>query len=251
MDCMMEKPLEGRVAIVTGASRGIGAQISRQLAGAGAKVIVNYFSNRHAAEAVCNEIIAAGGEALTVRADVSHAAEVRILFDAAIGRFGQVDILVNNAGILLSREIADIRDEEFDRVWSINTRSVFYALREAATRLADGGRVVSLSSTVTRLMLPNYAAYAATKGAVEQLTRVFAKEAGGRGITANIVSPGPVNTEMFTTGKSEETIRRMVALSFQGRVGEPRDVANLVLFLVSDEAAWITGQNISISGGAA
>jgi 3-oxoacyl-[acyl-carrier protein] reductase len=251
MDCMMEKPLEGRVAIVTGASRGIGAQIARQLAGAGAKVIVNYFSNRHAAEAVCNEIIAAGGEALTVRADVSHAAEVRILFDAAIGRFGQVDILVNNAGILLSREIADIRDEEFDRVWSINTRSVFYALREAATRLADGGRVVSLSSTVTRLMLPNYAAYAATKGAVEQLTRVFAKEAGGRGITANIVSPGPVNTEMFTTGKSEETIRRMAALSFQGRVGEPRDVANLVLFLVSDEAAWITGQNISISGGAA
>jgi 3-oxoacyl-[acyl-carrier protein] reductase len=248
---MMGKPLEGRIAIVTGASRGIGAEIARQLAGAGAKVIVNYFSNRHAAEAVCKEIMEAGGEALAVRADVSHTAEVRILFDAAIGRFGQVDILVNNAGILLSREIADIRDEEFDRVWGINTRSVFYALREAATRLADGGRVVSLSSTVTRLMLPNYAAYAASKGAVEQLTRIFAKEAGERGITANIVSPGPVNTEMFTTGKSEETIRRMAAMSFQGRVGEPRDVASLVLFLVSDEAAWITGQNISVSGGAA
>lgn len=251
MGRMMAKPLEGKIAIVTGASRGIGAEIARVLAGAGAKVIVNYFSNRHAAEAVCNEIAEAGGEALPVRADVSHAAEVRILFDAAIGRFGQVDILVNNAGILLSREIADIRDEEFDRVWSINTRSVFYALREAATRMADGGRVVSLSSTVTRLMLPNYAAYAASKGAVEQLTRIFAKEAGGRGITANIVSPGPVNTEMFTTGKSEETIRRMAAMSFQGRVGEPRDVANLVLFLVSAEAAWITGQNISVSGGAA
>jgi 3-oxoacyl-[acyl-carrier protein] reductase len=247
----MAKPLEGKVAIVTGASRGIGAEIARVLAGAGAKVIVNYFSNRHAAEAVCNEITGAGGEALSVRADVSHAAEVRILFDAAIGRFGCLDILVNNAGILLSREIADIRDEEFDRVWSINTRSVFYALREAATRMADGGRVVSLSSTVTRLMLPNYAAYAASKGAVEQLTRIFAKEAGGRGITANIVSPGPVNTEMFTTGKSEETIKRMAAMSFQGRVGEPRDVANLVLFLVSAEAAWITGQNISVSGGVA
>jgi 3-oxoacyl-[acyl-carrier protein] reductase len=248
---MMAKPLEGKIAIVTGSSRGIGAEIARVLAGAGAKVIVNYFSNRHAAEAVCNEITEAGGEALPVRADVSHAAEVRILFDAAIGRFGCVDILVNNAGILLSREIADIRDEEFDRVWSINTQSVFYALREAATRMADGGRVVSLSSTVTRLMLPNYAAYAASKGAVEQLTRIFAKEAGGRGITANIVSPGPVNTEMFTTGKSEETIRRMAAMSFQGRVGEPRDVANLVLFLVGPEAAWITGQNISVSGGAA
>lgn len=251
MDRMMTKPLEGRIAIVTGASRGIGAEIARSLAGAGAKIIINYFSNRHAAETVCSEIMEAGGEALSVRADVSHSAEVRILFDAAIGRFGRVDILVNNAGILLSREIADIRDEEFDRVWNINTRSVFYALREAATRLADGGRVVSLSSTVTRLMLPNYAAYAASKGAVEQLTRIFAKEAGGRGITANIVSPGPVNTEMFTTGKSEETIKRMAAMSFQGRVGEPRDVANLVLFLVSDEAAWITGQNISVSGGAA
>jgi 3-oxoacyl-[acyl-carrier protein] reductase len=248
---MMGKPLQNKVAIVTGASRGIGAEIARLLAEAGAKIILNYFSNRHAAEAVCSEIMEAGGEALPVRADVSHAAEVRILFDAAIGRFGRVDILVNNAGILLSREIADIRDEEFDRVWSINARSVFYALREAATRLADNGRVVSLSSTVTRLMLPNYAAYAASKGAVEQLTRIFAKEAGGRGITANIVSPGPVNTEMFTTGKSEETIKRMAAMSFQGRVGEPRDVANLVLFLVSEEAAWITGQNISVSGGAA
>ena len=248
---MMGKPLQNKVAIVTGASRGIGAEIARLLAEAGAKIILNYFSNRHAAETVCSEITEAGGEALPVRADVSHAAEVRILFDAAIGRFGRVDILVNNAGILLSREIADIRDEEFDRVWSINARSVFYALREAATRLADNGRVVSLSSTVTRLMLPNYAAYAASKGAVEQLTRIFAKEAGGRGITANIVSPGPVNTEMFTTGTSEETIKRMAAMSFQGRVGEPRDVANLVLFLVSEEAAWITGQNISVSGGAA
>jgi 3-oxoacyl-[acyl-carrier protein] reductase len=248
---MMGKPLQNKVAIVTGASRGIGAEIARLLAEAGAKIILNYFSNRHAAEAVCSEIMEAGGEALPIRADVSHAAEVRILFDAAIGRFGRVDILVNNAGILLSREIADIRDEEFDRVWSINARSVFYALREAATRLADNGRVVSLSSTVTRLMLPNYAAYAASKGAVEQLTRIFAKEAGGRGITANIVSPGPVNTEMFTTGKSEETIKRMAAMSFQGRVGEPRDVANVVLFLVSEEAAWITGQNISVSGGAA
>jgi 3-oxoacyl-[acyl-carrier protein] reductase len=248
---MMGKPLQNKVAIVTGASRGIGAEIARLLAEAGAKIILNYFSNRHAAEAVCSEIMEAGGEALPVRADVSHAAEVRILFDAAIGRFGRVDILVNNAGILLSREIADIRDEEFDRVWSINARSVFYALREAATRLADNGRVVSLSSTVTRLMLPNYAAYAASKGAVEQLTRIFAKEAGGRGITANIVSPGPVNTEMFTTGKSEETIKRMAAMSFQRRVGEPRDVANVVLFLVSEEAAWITGQNISVSGGAA
>ncbi len=167
------KPLKDKVAIVTGSSRGIGAEIARTLAGAGAKVIVNYIVNRKAAEAVCAEITKAGSESLAIRADVSHPAEARILFDAAIGRFNRVDILVNNAGVLLSRKIADIRDEEFDRILSVNIKGVFYALREAATRLSDDGRVVSLSSTVTRLMLPSYGAYAASKGAVEQLTRLL------------------------------------------------------------------------------
>ena len=213
--------------------------------------MVNYTGNRKAADAVCAAITKAGGESLAVKADVSDPIQVRMLFDAAIERFKRLDILVNNAGVLLSRKIAEIGDEEFDRVLSINVRGVFYALREAATRLADGGRVISLSSTVTRLMLPGYGAYAASKGAVEQLTRVFAREVGERGITANIVSPGPVNTEMFTTGKSEETIKRMAAMSFLGRVGEPEDIARVVLFLVSDEAGWVTGQNISASGGAA
>jgi 3-oxoacyl-[acyl-carrier protein] reductase len=247
----MIKPLKDKVAIVTGSSRGIGAEIARTLAGAGARVIVNYAFNRKAAEAVCADIAKAGSEALAVRADVSHPAEARILFDAAIGRFNRVDVLVNNAGVLLSRKIADISDEEFDRVLNVNIKGVFYGLREAATRLADGGRVVSLSSTVTRLMLPNYGAYAASKGAVEQLTRIFARETGERGITANIVSPGPVNTEMFTAGKTEETIKRMANMSFQGRIGEPEDIARVVLFLVSNEAGWVTGQNISVSGGAA
>ena len=247
----MTKPLQDKVAIVTGASRGIGAEIARTLAGAGAKVVVNYLGSRKAAETVCTGIMQSGGESLAVKADVSNSAEMRQLFDAAIERFSCVDILVNNAGVLVSRSIADIRDEEFDRVLNVNIKSVFYALREASTRLADGGRVVSLSSTVTRLMLPNYGAYAASKGAVEQLTRVFAREAGTRGITANIVSPGPVNTEMFTTGKSEETIKRMAGMSFAGRIGEPEDIARVVLFLVSDGAGWVTGQNISVSGGVA
>ncbi|MEO7320871.1 MAG: SDR family oxidoreductase [Nitrosospira sp.] len=245
------KPLQDKVAIVTGSSRGIGAEIARALARAGAKVIVNYGWNQKAAEAVCSKITQAGGEALAVKADVSNSAEMRKLFDAAIDRFKGVNILVNNAGVLLSSSIANTSDEEFDRVLNINVKSVFYALREAATRLADGGRVVSLSSTVTRLMLPNYGAYAASKGAIEQLTRIFAKEAGERGITANIVSPGPVNTELFRTGKSEETIKRMASMSFMGRIGKPEDIAGVVLFLVSDDADWITGQNISASGGLA
>lgn len=247
----MIKPLRDKVAIITGSSRGIGAEIARTLANAGAKVVVNYVGNQKAAAAVCAAIEKAGGESLAVRADVSNSTEIRKLFDAAIERFNRVDILVNNAGILLSRKIADISDEEFDRVLNTNVKSVFYALREAATRLAEDGRVVSLSSTVTRLMLPNYGAYAASKGALEQLTRIFAKEAGERGITANIVSPGPVNTEMFTTGKSEETVKRMASMSFLGRIGEPEDIARVVLFLVSDEAGWVTGQNISASGGVA
>ena len=245
------KPLQDKVAIVTGSSRGIGAEIARALARAGAKVIVNYAGNQKAAEAVCAEITQTGGEALAVKADASNSAEMRKLFDAAIDRFKCVNILVNNAGVLLSSSIANTSDEEFDRVLNINVKSVFYALREAATRLADGGRVVSLSSTVTRLMLPNYGAYAASKGAIEQLTRIFAKEAGERGITANIISPGPVNTELFRTGKSEETIKRMASMSFMGRIGKPQDIAGVVLFLVSDDASWVTGQNISASGGLA
>ncbi len=247
----MNKPLHNKVAIVTGASRGIGAEIARTLGGAGANVVVNYTKDREAAEAVCTAIRQAGAEAIAIKADISNSAEVCRPFDAAIDHFLRLDILVNNAGVLLSRKMSDISDDEFDHVLDVNVKGVFYALREAAVRLEDGGRVVNLSSTVTRLMLPNYGAYAASKGAVEQLTRVFAREVGDRGITANIVSPGPVNTEMFTTGKSEETIRRMAAMSFLGRVGEPEDIARVVLFLVSEESGWVTGQNISASGGAA
>ena len=245
------KPLQDKAAIITGSSRGIGAEIARMLAAAGAKVVINYLARQQDAEAVCAAITAAGGEALAVRADVRNPAEVRRLFDATIERYTRVDILINNAGVLLYKKIADISDEEFDHILSSNVKSVFYALREAATRLADGGCVVTLSSTVTRLLLPNYGAYAASKGAVEQLTRIFAKETSARGITANIVSPGPVNTELFTVGKSAEEIKRMAGMAVLNRIGEPVDIARVVQFLVSAEAGWITGQNIGANGGIA
>ena len=175
----------------------------------------------------------------------------KALFDAAIERFGKVDILVNNAGIILYKKLADTSDEEFARVINTNVMGVFYALREAATRLADGGRIVNFSTTVTRMLLPTYGTYAASKGAVEQLTRVFAKEVGARKITVNSVSPGPVNTELFNEGKTEEDIKRMASMSAFNRIGEPDDIARVVRFLVSDEAVWVTGQNLGANGGTA
>ncbi|WP_292994017.1 SDR family oxidoreductase [Nitrosomonas sp.] len=243
------KLLHGKVAIVTGSSRGIGAEIALTLANAGVKVVINYLQNESAADEVCAAITSAGGECVAVQADVSNSDEVRKLFDATFEHFKQIDILVNNAGILLFKEIAEIRDDEFDRIVDVNIKSVFYTLREAGTRLADHGRVVNISSTVTRLMLPKYGAYAATKAAVEQMTRIFAREAGKRGITANTVSPGPVDTELFRAGKTVADIERMAAMAALGRLGKPDDIAQVVLFLVSDEARWITGQDIGINGG--
>ena len=245
------KDLQNKVAIITGSSRGIGAEIARRLAAAGARVVINYVSRGEAAYSVHESIKASGGESLVVQADMRISTEVHRLFDETIEHFGRVDILINNAGVLIFKKFSEISDEEFDRVMDSNVNGVFYALREASTRLSDGGRVVTVSSTVTRMLLPKYGAYAASKGAIEQLTRVFAKEMGERGITANIVSPGPVNTELFTTGKTEQDIERISAMSVLNRVGETGEIAELVLFLVSNEAGWVTGQNISASGGIA
>ena len=243
------KTLHGKVAIVTGASRGIGSEIALTLANAGAKVIVNYVKNKQAADKVCAAISDAGGECLVVKADVSDPVAVRRLFDESIKHFNCIDILVNNAGILIFKKIAEMQDDEFDQIVDVNLKSVFYTLREAATRLADNGRVVNISSTVTRLMLSKYGPYAATKGAVEQLTRIFAREIGEKGITANTVSPGPVYTELFRAGKTEEDINRMKTMASLGRIGEVDDIAQIVLFLVSDEARWVTGQDIGANGG--
>ncbi len=243
------KALEGKTAIVTGASRGIGAAIAKALAAAGAQVTVNYASHRDAADAVVAEIQRAGGNAFAFRADMAQAAEVRALFDAAIERFGAVHILVNNAGVILYKRVEEMTDEEFDRVWGVNVKGVFHCLREAAKRMEPGGRVINLSTSATRLMLPTYSAYAASKAAVEQMTRIFAKEVGARGITVNSVSPGPTDTELFREGKTEETIQRLAGMAALGRLGRPEDIARVVVFLASDTAGWVTGQNVGVNGG--
>jgi 3-oxoacyl-[acyl-carrier protein] reductase len=243
--------LQDKVAIVTGASRGIGAHIATMLAQAGAKVIVNYADNQLAADKVVSAIEQAGGSAFAVQADVSRPAQATALFDAAIARFGKVDILVNNAGILFSKKLQDTGDDEFDRIFSINVKGVFNLLRESATRLQDGGRIVNISNSMTRMLMPVYGAYAATKCALEQLTRTFAKEVGARNITVNAISPGPTNTPLFHQGKPEAVVKHLASMAAFGRIGEPEDIARVVRFLSSDEAGWITGQNLPANGGLA
>jgi 3-oxoacyl-[acyl-carrier protein] reductase len=241
--------LKDKVIIVTGSSKGIGAAIARTLAKQGATLIVNYAGGKAEAEKVVNEIITNRGQAIAVQADVSKSEDVKRLFDTAISSFGKVDVLINNAGIAIYKFIKDTTDEDFTRIFDINVKGVFNTMREASTRLADKGRVINFSSSVTRLMLPTYATYSATKAAVEQMTKVFAKEMGSRGITVNSVSPGPVNTELFTQGKTEETINRLASMSAFNRIGEPIDIANVISFLVSDNSQWVTAQNIGINGG--
>ncbi|MBB5634269.1 3-oxoacyl-[acyl-carrier protein] reductase [Pedobacter cryoconitis] len=245
------KTLNGKVILVTGASRGIGAAIAHQLAGAGAKIIVNYAGGKEAADATVDEIKQLGGDAFAVQADVSKADQVKNLFDTAIAHYGKIDVLVNNAGIMMTKLIKDTTDEDFTRQFDINVKGTFNTMREAATRLEDKGSVINFSTSVNRIMLPGYATYVATKAAVEQLTRVFSKEVGSRGINVNSISPGPTNTELFTNGKSEEVIARLASLSSFNRIGEPEDIAKLVVFLASDEAKWINAQNIGANGGMA
>ena len=245
------KTLNHKVILVTGASRGIGAEVAQQLAAAGAKVIVNYASGKDAADEVVATIKAKGGDAIAMQADVSNADVVKQLFDNAINHYGKIDVLVNNAGIMITKLIKDTTDEDFTRQFDINVKGTFNTLREAATKLADNGSIINFSSTTTKLMMPTYGTYVATKGAVEQLTRVFAKEVGARGINVNAILPGPTNTELFTKGKPQEIIDRLASLNAFNRLGETTDMAKVVTFLASDDAKWISGQIIGANGAMA
>jgi 3-oxoacyl-[acyl-carrier protein] reductase len=243
--------LNTKVVLVTGASRGIGAAIAKKLAGEGAKVIINYAGAQLEAEQTVQAIKDNGGDAIALKADVSKAAEVTALFDAAIAHYGRIDVLINNAGIMITKLLKDTTDDDFTRQFDVNVRGTFNTLREAATKLANNGTVINLSTTLTRVMIPTYATYVATKGAVEQLTRVFAKEVGVRGITVNAVLPGPTNTELFIKGKTQEQIDRLASLNAFNRLGEVDDIAKVVSFLASDDAKWISGQTIGLNGAMA
>ena len=241
--------LDKKVALVTGASRGIGRAIAVRLGETGASVVVNYSGNQDAAHETVAAVEKAGGRAIAVQADVAKLADVERLWDETFQKFGRLDILVNNAGVMFNKLLADVTEEEFDRIFAVNVKGTFFACQQAAKRLADGGRIINFSSSTTALMLPTYGAYVATKGAVEQMSHVLAKELGSRGITVNVISPGPTDTELFSQGKTEQDKQRFAQLAALGRLGQPADIADVVALLVSDKARWITGQNIRANGG--
>ena len=238
-----------RCAIVTGSSKGIGAAVAERLARDGLAVVVNYASGAQAADALAAKIKAAGGQAIAVGADVSDPAAVTALFDQAIDAFGGVDVLVNNAGIMKLTPVAETEDALFDQHIAVNLKGTFNGLREASRRMRDGGRIVSFSSSVVGLYQPTYAIYAATKGAVEAMTHILAKELGKRGITVNAVAPGPVATELFLGDKSEEQVAAVTKMIPLGRLGEPEDIARVVSFLVGPDGGWVNGQVLRANGG--
>ena len=245
----MGAKLNGKTAIVTGASRGIGKAIALKLGAMQASVLVNYVRDEKAAASVVADIEKTGGKAVAMQADMRKLDDIRSLFDRTLADFGKVDILVNNAGIRLFKPIADVTEAEFDDIFAANVKGVFFACQMAAQRMADGGRIINISSSVTRVLLPEYGPYSATKGAVDQITRVLAKELGPKGITVNAISPGPTDTELFRKGKTQEQIDGFAKATALGRIGMPTDIADAVALLVSEEAGWISGQNICANGG--
>ncbi|MCR8635490.1 SDR family oxidoreductase [Paenibacillus radicis (ex Xue et al. 2023)] len=245
----MSNKWDGKVVIVTGASRGIGQEIAEQFAINGAKVVVNYANRADKANSVVEGIQKNGGEAIAIQADISRVAEVALLFQKTIEAFGQVDILVNNAGLMVTKPIQDVTEEDYDRLFATNVKGTYFACQQAAKHMRENGRIINFSTSVTGAMFPAYSVYAGTKGAVEQFTRQLAKEFGPKGITINAIAPGPIHTELFTNGKTEAQIEGIIRMNSFGRLGEMDDISGTVLFLASDEARWITGQTIKVNGG--
>jgi len=238
-----------RVAIVTGASKGIGRAIALRLGEDGIAVVVNYATSRQAADEVVAEIQAGGGKAVAVPADVGSPTAAATLFDAAEQNFSGADILVNNAGVMSLAPLTEMDDEAFETLLAINLTGTFRGIREAGKRLRDGGRIINFSSSVVGAYGPAYGGYAATKAAVEALTHVASKELGRRKITVNAVAPGPVETELFMTGKSDELVQNIVKTIPLGRLGQPQDIATVVSFLAGPDGGWVNGQVLRANGG--
>ncbi|MFI0516117.1 3-oxoacyl-[acyl-carrier protein] reductase [Streptomyces canus] len=240
---------EQRVAIVTGGSRGIGRQIAERLGADGFAVVVGYAGNKDAADDAVRVIEEAGGTARAARADVADETGVAALFDLAEAAYGGVDVVVHSAGRMPLSPIAELDLAELDALYRTNIRGTFVVDQQAARRLRPGGALVNLSSSVVGLAFPGYGAYAATKGAVEAVTLILARELRGRDVTVNAVAPGPTATDLFLDGKDEETVARLAAQPPLERLGTPKDIANVVSFLVSPAGHWVNGQVLRANGG--
>ena len=238
-----------KVAIVTGASRGIGSAVAERLARDGFAVVVNYSGNADSAAALVSKIEKSGGRALAIKADVSDPRAVGEMFATTVAQLGGVDVLVNNAGVMLLSNLGETDDATFDRQVAINLKGTFNTLREAAKHLRAGGRIINFSSSVVALLQPTYSVYAATKAAVEAMTKVFAKELRGRNITVNTVAPGPTATDLFLNGKPQTVIDHLAKLAPLERLGQPDDIARAVAFLAGADGAWINGQTLRANGG--
>ena len=238
-----------KVAIVTGASRGIGAAVAERLAADGMAVAVNFAHGADDAQSIVDKISAAGGTAMAAQADVSDPAAVTAMFDAVSAKFGGVDVLVNNAGLMKLAPVAETSDDLFDKHIAVNLKGVFNGMRAAAKGMRDGGSIISFSSSVVGLYQPTYAVYAATKAGVEAMTHILAKELGKRAINVNVIAPGPVATELFLGDKTDDQVAQVEKMIPMGRLGEPEDIARVVSFLASPDGKWVSGQVLRANGG--
>jgi 3-oxoacyl-[acyl-carrier protein] reductase len=237
--------LKGKIAIVTGASSGIGRGIAERLAQNGASVVVNYAKSADKAKQVVAGIEAKGGKAVAIQADMSQAADARRLVKDAVKQFGRLDIVVNNAGDFLAKPLAETTEDEFDRLFALNAKGPYFVMQEAAGIIAEGGRIVNISTDGTHLGFSGATAYLGSKGALEQFTKGLAHELAPKGVTVNTVSPGFTETEMM-----KEPFRTVgIQMSPLKRIGLPKDIADVVAFVVSEDARWLTGQNLHAGGG--
>ena len=243
--------LKNKVAVVTGASKGIGAAIAKGLAAEGAAVVVNYASSREGADRVVKDIAAKGGKAIAVQGDVAKAADVERLFAEAQKAFGRLDVLVNNAGVYEFAPLGDVTEKQFHRMFDTNVLGLILATQEAAKHFGEGGSVINIGSAVSTLTPPTSAVYTATKGAVDAVTRVLAKELGPKKIRVNSINPGTVETEGFRSAgfAGSDFEKRAVAQTPLGRTGQPTDIAPIAVFLASEESGWLTGETLLASGG--
>ncbi|KAL3462126.1 hypothetical protein BJX64DRAFT_259683 [Aspergillus heterothallicus] len=242
--------LSGKVALVTGASRGIGRATALALAKDGASVVVNYISSSTAADQVVAEI--GSDRAIAVQADVSKSEDIARLVKETVDRFGKIDILVLNAGLLWQKgDLLSIKEEDFDALFAANVKGPLLTVQAAVPHIPDGGRVMLFSTSLAAfsMVTPNYLLYTASKGAVEQMTRVLAKDLGRRGVTVNTIAPGPIGTDAYYVGKTEQMVQMQSNIAPQGRLGKPEEVANVVTFIASEESQWVNGQTIRINGG--